>query len=208
MESGALPAGLFVSPAPIPAHLSSEGQFANNCGKKRAPKLPCRPSSVEVGGMEDILKFLSQLIVAVAGGGVGGYFVLLGVRAQFKSQSKAACRALLAEVRGNYEALSGMTEKLAVGSAWEAGKPNPGWLSHSVWISQLPFVVQELDARTAETVIKAYRMLDALPEMRLNNQTFPVPYQSGGWISAHLMNAHEAFRQANDRLGDFVKDLK
>jgi hypothetical protein len=156
--------------------------------------------------MEDVLTFLSQLVAAVAGGAVGGYFVLLGVRAQFKSQSRAACRALLVEVRGNYEALAGMTERLATGGDWETGKPNPGWLSHSVWSSQLPFVAQELDARTAELVIKAYRMLDALPEMRLQNAA--VPYQHGGWISVHLMNAHEAFRQANDHLRDFVNGSK
>lgn len=158
--------------------------------------------------MEDVLKFFSQLIVAVTGGAVGGYFVLLGVRAQFKSQSMAACRALLVEVKGNYEALAGMTERLATGADWESGKPHPGWLSHSVWSNQLPFVAQELDARTAELVIKAYRMLDALPEMRLRNQTATIPYQHGGWISLHLMNAHEAFRQANDHLGDFVNGSK
>ena len=44
--------------------------------------------------------------------------------------------------------------------------------------------------------------------MRLGNQTSGVPYQHGGWISTHLMNTCEAFRHANDHLGDFVNGLK
>jgi hypothetical protein len=42
--------------------------------------------------------FLSQLIASGVGGAIGGSFVLLGVNAQFRSQSEAALRALMVEV--------------------------------------------------------------------------------------------------------------
>jgi len=64
---------------------------------------------------------VAQLVASVAGGSVGGALVLLGVNAQFARQSKAACEALLVEVKANYEALDDMLERKASDAGWEAG---------------------------------------------------------------------------------------
>jgi len=92
----------------------------------------------------------------------------LGVRAQFRTQGEAACRALFLEVRANYDALAEMVKVVSSDSGWPTGKPNPGWLHRSIWDAQVPYVAQLLDERTLELVVRAaYATLDSVPEMRV-----------------------------------------
>lgn len=126
-----------------------------------------------------IAPLFASVVAAIAGGLVAGYFVLPGVNVQFRRQSEAACRALFIEVVSNNQTLSGMTLRLAEQRAWEPAQPNPGWLSQAVWSTQLPLVVQLVDPRTAEALVKAYSFLAALPEMRQNNVATGVPYSWG-----------------------------
>ena len=150
--------------------------------------------------------FISQLVASSVGGAIGGSFVVIGVNMQFRRLSEAACRAVLLEVQANYEALAEMIQ-VAPGEAWRDGKANPGWLNRSVWDAQLHYVVQLLDPRTRQLVVRAYATLDSVPEMRISNYRGPgVPYSNGGWINDHFKRSCEAFRQARDYLGDFVAD--
>ncbi len=147
--------------------------------------------------------FISQLVTSAVGGAIGGSFVVIGVYLQFNRQSEAACRALLLEVRANYEALAEMTKLSMTG--WVAGKANPGWLNHSIWDTQVAYVAKLLDPRTLKLVVQAYATLDAVPDMRMEvARGSGPPYSYGGWIIDHISRAHEAFRQARDYLGDFV----
>jgi len=47
--------------------------------------------------------FFSQLFASAIGGAIAGYFVVVGVRLQFRRQSEAALRALMVEVTANKE---------------------------------------------------------------------------------------------------------
>ena len=150
--------------------------------------------------------FFSQLITSAIGGAIGGSFVVIGVNMQFRRQSEAACRALLIEVRANYDALAEMIKRPS-NSEWAAGQPNPGWLSRSVWDAQLQNIVQLLDSRILEFVARAYATLDPIPEMRMTNFAgYGIPYAHGGWIDQQILRAYEAFRPARDYLGDFVSN--
>jgi hypothetical protein len=51
----------------------------------------------------------SQLFASAIGGFIAGYFVVVGVKLQFGSQSVSALRVLMAEVKGNAEVAIGMT---------------------------------------------------------------------------------------------------
>jgi hypothetical protein len=147
---------------------------------------------------------LIQLLSAAIAGGLGGWFVLLGVNAQFRRQSEAACRALLQEVGANCDALIEMM-KVPRGQGWPEGTANPGWLHHSVWDAQVHYVVQLLDPWTLALVVRAYAMLDSVPEMRILNFTGTgIPYDHSGWIHGHLYRAREAFAPARDYLENFV----
>lgn len=114
---------------------------------------------------------LVQIIASVLGGLVAGWFVVLGVRLQFRRQSEAALRALMAEVLGNKEAALDMTQSASAGS-FEAGHADPGWLKHSIWDSQLPYVVQLFDEGTLVVVRNAYSLLDAVPAMIIPQGVF------------------------------------
>jgi hypothetical protein len=138
------------------------------------------------------------------GGLVAGYFVVIGVYAQFRRQSQSACRALLVEMRTNVEALEEMAARKA-DTPWEQGKANPGWLQRSVWDAQLPFLVQVLNQNTLDRVVRAYGTLDAIPEMALKNAAGPGPaYAYGGWIEVSIRKIQDAFPPAEAALGETV----
>jgi hypothetical protein len=54
--------------------------------------------------------FLSQLFASAIGGAIAGYFVVVGVKLQFRRQSEAALRSLMVEVTSNKEAALSMTQ--------------------------------------------------------------------------------------------------
>jgi hypothetical protein len=155
------------------------------------------------------MSFLSQLIASAVGGAVGGSFVIWGVKAQFRSQSRAACRALLVETKGNAKASKAMVGR-PENSPWKEGGPNPGWLKSSVWTSQLPYIVQSLvDQRTLETVVEAYGTLDVVPEMVIRNMVSPGPaYSHGGWIDRHIWKIMQTFNAAENALDGVVAGFK
>jgi hypothetical protein len=93
-----------------------------------------------------------QSIASVISGLVAGGFVVVGVRLQFRRQSEAASRALRVAVSGNKEAAVEMTpEKRQAPTPFEPGRPDPGWLKHSIWDAQFPYVVQLFDEGTLST---------------------------------------------------------
>src|SRR5690242_8709161 len=94
--------------------------------------------------------FFSQLIASTVGGAVGGSFVLWGVYAQSQRQGKAALRALRVEVDNNQSAAAQMIQALMMGAKerFEPGKADPRWLKHSIWDSQMPYLVQLLNEET------------------------------------------------------------
>jgi hypothetical protein len=137
---------------------------------------------------------------SIVGGFVGGCFVLVGVRSQFRRQSKAALRALMAEVVGNKESAVDMTKSLS--TTFLAGHADPSWLKHSIWDSQLPYVVQIFDEGTLRTVRYAYSLLDAVPAMYSASQSL---WLRGGWIDAHLITIRIAFEDADRVLENLAK---
>src|SRR5712692_2462639 len=110
-------------------------------------------------------------------------------------------------MRANCNALVEMI-KSPSSSGWNAGRPNPGWLHRSIWDTQVPYVVQVLDSRTLKLVVEAYASIDSVPLMRLASHTgLAVQYANGAWVDDYFKQAYEAFRPANDYLGDFVAEL-
>jgi hypothetical protein len=108
---------------------------------------------------------LVQIIASAVGGLIAGYFVVVGVTLQFRRHSKAALCALMAEVADNKDAAADMARSLAGTQTFEAGHPDPGWLKHSIWDSQLPYAVQLFDDGAMLMVRRAYSLLDAVPAM-------------------------------------------
>ena len=154
------------------------------------------------------MSFLAQLVASSVGGAIGGSFVLWGVNAQFRSQSRAACRALLVETKSNSKAAKAMAMK-PENVPWKEGEPNPGWLKSSVWTSQLPYIVQILDQPTLEAVVSAYGTLDVVPEMAIRNMVSPGPsYAYGGWIEKHVRQITIAFDAAEKALDRLIGEFK
>ena len=152
--------------------------------------------------------FMSQFIASVAGGAIGGSFVLWGVNLQSQRQGEAACRALLVEVGANLRALKEMNGRQPVDS-WSMGKPNPGWLTQSVWKSQLPYIVQRIGQETLRLLVEAYGTFDALPDMRaLRPSDSSTRYAVGGWIEEHLKRMETAFSPAEEQLRLVVDGFK
>jgi hypothetical protein len=140
---------------------------------------------------------LVQIIASAIGGLVAGYFVVVGVRLQFRRQSEAALRALMVEVAGNREAAAEMTRSPT--QTFELGHPDPGWLKHSIWDSQLPYAVQLFDEGTLIMVRRAYSLLEAVPAMIIPEHVrLAVPgsshYARGGWVDAYLIEISKAFQ--------------
>lgn len=114
----------------------------------------------------------------------------------------------MAEVLGNKEAALDMTHSACAGT-FEAGHADPGWLKHSIWDSQWPYVVQLFDEGTLVVVRNAYSMLDAVPAMIIPQRVFHPPGSSrharSGWIDAHLIKIQTAF-QDTDRALDNLRN--
>ena len=148
------------------------------------------------------MSFISQLIASGVGGAIGGSFVLWGVKAQFRSQCEATLRALVVEVDGNASAALEMTQARSYAPPlghFEQGHADPSWLKRSVWNSQLPYIVQELDESSLIAVVKAYATLDTVPAMAVPS-TNPPKYIRGGWIDDHLNKIQTAFSEAQRAL--------
>jgi hypothetical protein len=153
-----------------------------------------------------LIDALVPAAASIIGGLVGGWFVLLGVRSQSRRQSEAAFRALMVEVSNNSEAAADMTRQTS--GAFAPGHPDPGWLKHSIWDSQLPYVVPLFDEGTLIMVRLAYSLLDAVPAMEFpENAQRPSlsRYVRGGWIDAHLVKVRIAFSDADQALKNLRK---
>jgi hypothetical protein len=138
-----------------------------------------------------------------------GYFVVVGVRLQFRRQNEVALRGLMAEVVGNKEAALDMTQSASAG-IFEAGHADPSWLKHSIWDSQLPYVVQLFDGGTRLMVRYAYSLLDAVPAMIIPEGSRPPGssrYARGGWVDTHLIKVQTAFRDADQALDNLSNRL-
>ena len=145
-----------------------------------------------------------QLLSAAIAGVLGGWFVLLGVNAQFRRQGEAALKALKVEVDSNLEAATDIVGNKR--DVFEVGKPDPGWLKHGIWDSQLPYVAQILDQPTLLLVSRAYGTLSTVPAMEgsaAQRGTSDVRYFRGGWIEISLNEIHVAFSDASQALENF-----
>ena len=151
---------------------------------------------------------IMDAVVPIVASVIGGVFVLVAVNWQFRQQRKAALRALMVEVSGNKEAAADMTrQKLG---DFEQGRPDPGWLKHSIWDSQLPYVVQLFDEGTLIMVRYAYSLLDAVPAMQipehvLRQQPWSSRYARSGWVDEHLIKIRTAFQDADQALENLRK---
>lgn len=155
------------------------------------------------------MDIVSAIVGSVIGGIVGGLFVLAAVKFQSRRQGEAALSAVAAEVLSNKEAAIYMTQNRQPGTAFQPGSPDPGWLKHSIWDSQLPYVVQVLDEGTLLNVRYAYSFLDAVPGM-INPNPPPAQrsrYAYGGWIDKHLNKVRDAFMDADKALDNFRERL-
>jgi hypothetical protein len=152
--------------------------------------------------------FVSQLFASAIGGAIAGYFVVVGVQLQFRRQSEAALRAVMVEVTANTEAAKVMNRELIPG--FRPGHPDPGWLKHSTWDSQLPYVVQLLDEGTLIAVRYAYTLLESVPAMV--NAALPLSgvgprFIHGGWIDEELVKIERAFSDADQALESLRKRI-
>jgi hypothetical protein len=102
-----------------------------------------------------------------------------------------------------------MTKNRKPGTAFQLGSPDPGWLKHSIWDSQLPYVVQLFDVRTLTVVRYAYSLLDAVPAMIIPENVLRASgssrYAQGGWIDEHLNKVRDAFMAADKALDNSLK---
>jgi hypothetical protein len=152
--------------------------------------------------------FFSQLIASGIGGAIGGGFVLLGVDAQSQRQSKAALRAIMVEVTANKEAAIEMNQNRTAVGDFVKGKPDPGWLRHSIWDSQLVYAVQRLDTATLTIVRLAYSLLELVPAMVSERRAPGDPFYShGGWIDSALKRIEEAFSDAHCALDNLERRM-
>jgi hypothetical protein len=147
---------------------------------------------------------LIQLLSAAIAGGLGGWFVLLGVNAQFRRQSEAALRALFIEVEGNASVATQMVGAIANGTASEAGKPNPGWLRRGIWDSQLPLLSQILDHEALRNATLAYSALEVVRQIPLTGASSGEVYAHGGWIDIEIVKIRDAFEKAKGCLGKLI----
>jgi hypothetical protein len=154
------------------------------------------------------LLFLSQLFASAIGGFIAGYFVVVGVRLQFRRQSEAALRALMVEVTKNKEVALEMNRSRTPSGEFQMGNPDPGWLKHSIWDSQLAYVVQLFDAGTLAMVRHAYTLLESVPAMVNERHERGDPrFSHGGWIDAELEKIQTAFSDADQALENLKKRL-
>jgi len=151
----------------------------------------------------------SQLFASAIGGFIAGYFVVVGVKLQFGSQRVSAFRVLMAEVKGNAEVAIGMTRSRTYSpGSFPSGEPDPGWLRHSIWDSQLPYVVQLFDDETLIVVGRAYALLESVPAMVSERRAVGDPrFSRGGWIEDHLSKIQTAFSDADRALENLRKRL-
>jgi hypothetical protein len=129
----------------------------------------------------------------------------VGVAIQFRRQSKAALRALMVEVASNKEAAAKMTQNRQPATPFVPGRSDPGWLKHSIWDSQLPYVVQLFDEGTLILIRHAYSLLDVLPAMISATSPQKSPYAYNGWMDEHLKNVWIAFSDADEALKNLRK---
>jgi hypothetical protein len=150
-----------------------------------------------------------QLLSAAIAGGLGGWFVLLGVNAQFRRQSEAALRALFIEVEGNASVAAQMVGAIANGTAFEAGKPNPSWLRRGIWDSQLPLLSQILDHEALRVATLAYSSLEVvrqMPRPALSGAASAEVYSHGGWIDIEIVKIRDAFKSAENCLVHLIAE--
>jgi hypothetical protein len=140
------------------------------------------------------------MVASALGGFVGGSFVLLGVRLQFRHQSEAALRALAIEVDSNATIALQMTEKTSErnqASGFPLLGPDPGSFRRSVWDSQLPFVVQILDQKTLALRLTVHwiRYRGCVPL----GKPFP-EWMIGPGVDSILSRIESSFRSAAEAL--------
>lgn len=150
-----------------------------------------------------------SFIGSVLGGLIAGWFVVVGVKVQFGRQCHAALRALMVEVTANKEAADRMNGDLRTsGKGFVLGNPDPSWLKHSIWDSQLPFVVQLFDEGTLAMVRYAYSLLESVPSMVNEKRALNDPrFNYGGWINTALEDIQRAFSDADRALENLSKRL-
>lgn len=137
---------------------------------------------------------------------VGGSFVLVALVWQFRRQNRAALQALMIEVENNAEIAEQMIADRGTGR-FPDGRPDPGWLKHAIWDSQLPFLVQILDKLTVTAVVEAYGTLEPIPRMLVQGGV-PIPhYSRGGWIEAQIDRIYTSFHAAEGALRDLENQM-
>jgi len=154
-----------------------------------------------------MMAFIAQLLTSVAGGIVGGYFVVVGVNIQSRRQEEAALRALLVEVIWNLNAAVRMVQQLedrsSDRSTFDSGGANPGWLRRSIWDSQLVNVVNGLSPETLTKLLNAYATLEAVPNMIYSppgGSQNVTQYARGGWIDERIRDMKAFFQLAFEAL--------
>lgn len=150
-----------------------------------------------------------QLSSSAIGGALGGWFVLLGVKAQFHEQRLSALRALGVEVRGNEKAAVEMIQDRKGLDVFESGKADPGWLKSAIWQSQLPYVAQALDDDALSAVTQAYGSLELVRGMFVYVQPENRPrYCRGGPYEAQLDLIANSFAHARSALEKRERQLR
>jgi hypothetical protein len=151
-------------------------------------------------------------LFGVIGSVVGGSFVLVALVWQFRRQNRAALQALMIEVENNAEIAEQMIADRGTGR-FPDGRPDPGWLKHAIWDSQLPFLVQILDKLTITAVVEAYGTLEPIPRMLVQVEVpigIPIQqphYNRGGWIEAQIDRIHTSFHAAEGALRDLENQM-
>src|SRR6266849_10137162 len=107
----------------------------------------------------------------------------------------------MVEVTGNKEAALGMTPSHSSTPGtpgFRLGEPDPSWLKHSIWDSQLPYAVQLFDEGALIIVRGAYSLLEAVPAMENKNATMGSPrFYRGGWIEDWVTKLQIEFSDAD-----------
>jgi hypothetical protein len=154
--------------------------------------------------------FFTQLFTSIAGGGMGGFFVVVGVNIQARRQEDAALRTLLVEVQWNATASDRMVDQImdpANAGYFNDGEPDPSYLRRSIWDSQLVNVVNALDVETLTNLMNAYATIEAVPGMRLSppgsSPNFR-RYARGGWIDEKVKAMKTFFNLAGESLRSVI----
>jgi hypothetical protein len=154
---------------------------------------------------------LVQIVASAVGGLIAGWFVVVGVRLQFRRQSEAALRALIIEADTNAKIALQMvraTDERNKANGFPQLGPDPGWLKRAVWDSQLPFVVQVLDQNALALVSEAYGSLETVSGMLYKFPDQPqAKWVIGPSVDSILSRIESSFHLAGQALRSQLETL-